>query len=226
MLRLPILARALRGYWWLPRSRGKILQILGGRYEPEQTAHFVRLVRPGATVIDVGAHAGYYTLLASILAGDSGSVWAFEPDPINARFLRDHMNVNHRRNVHVEQLAVSDARGSARFRHGTGSGTGRLDRDGDLDVGTVRLDDFCLEHSIKPSALKIDVEGGELAVLDGAADVIEATRPVIFLSTHSRAGHAECLRRLRAIGYTFQPIGAGDLDDAREVLGIPNGSRG
>jgi FkbM family methyltransferase len=226
LLRLPILARSLRGFWWLPRSRGKILQILGGRYEPEQTAHFVRLVGPGATVIDIGAHAGYYTLLASILAGDSGSVWAFEPDPINARFLRDHMNVNHRRNVHVEELAVSDARGSARFRHGTGSGTGRLDRDGDLDVGTVRLDDFCREHAIRPSALKIDVEGGELAVLDGAAEVIESTRPVIFLSTHSRAGHEECLRRLRALGYTFQPIGAGGIDDAREVLGIPNGSHG
>ena len=54
MLRLPIMGRPLRGYWWLPSSRGKVLRVLRGTYEPEQTAHFVRWIGPGATVIDVG----------------------------------------------------------------------------------------------------------------------------------------------------------------------------
>src|SRR5689334_14548427 len=103
------MAHALRGYWWLPTSGGKVLRILGGTYEPEQTGHFIHFVRPGSTVLDIGAHVGYYTLLASMLAGDAGYVWAFEPEPHNAEFLRQHLAVNNCRNVHVEEAAVSDA---------------------------------------------------------------------------------------------------------------------
>jgi FkbM family methyltransferase len=226
MLRLPIVARTLRGYWWLPSSRGKLLRVLSGRYEPEQTAQFLRWVKPGATVIDVGAHVGYYTLLASVLVGETGSVWAFEPDPTNARFLRHHVDVNRCENAHVEELAVSDADGSSRFRFGTGSGTGRLDKDGQIDVRTIRLGQFCAARGIMPAALKIDVEGGEVAVLAGAAEIIAQSRPVIFLSTHSAAAHDKCLSMLRAAGYSIEQISGGDVESEREVLAVPSGRPG
>lgn len=221
MLRLPIMGRPLRGYWWLPSSRGKVLRVLRGTYEPEQTAHFVRWIRPGATVIDVGAHVGYYTLLASMLAGESGSVWAFEPEPTNAAFLRRHMYLNHCRNVHVEEVAVSSSSGQGRFVCGKGSGTGRLDKTGEMEVRTVRLADFCASRGIRPTALKIDVEGAEVEVLDGARDLIRSERPVIFLSTHSRAIHRQCLGLLRDDGYTLRPIVGADVDGATEILALP-----
>ena len=224
MLRLPIMARALRGYWWLPTSRGKVLRVLRGTYEPEQTAHFVRWVRPGATVVDIGAHVGYYTLLASMLAGESGSVWAFEPEPTNAAFLRRHLYLNNCRNVHVEQLAVSNIDGRAKFSHGTGSGTGHLDRGGDMEVRTVRLTDFCSSRRITPSAIKIDVEGAEEEVLEGAKELVMSARPVIFLSTHGPAIHKRCMSWLRSAGYTLSPILGGSIDDAAEILGIPEGA--
>ena len=224
MLRLPIMARPLRGYWWLPASRGKVLRVLRGTYEPEQTAHFVRWVRPGATVIDIGAHVGYYTLLASMLAGESGSVWAFEPEPTNAAFLRRHMYLNNCRNVQVEELAVSNTNGHARFLCGKGSGTGHLDRTGDMEVRTVRLEDFCAARGITPSAIKIDVEGAEAAVLDGAKELILRARPVIFLSTHGPAMRAQCLHWLREAGYALQPILGGSIEDAAEILALPEGT--
>lgn len=224
MLRLPIMGRPLRGYWWLPSSRGKVLRVLRGTYEPEQTAHFVRWIGPGATVIDVGAHVGYYTLLASMLAGDSGSVWAFEPEPTNAAFLRQHMYLNHCNNVHVEEVAVSNASGRARFVCGKGSGTGHLDGSGDMEVRTVRLADFCAARGIKPSALKIDVEGAETEVLEGARELIRSSRPVIFLSTHGPALHRQCLSWLRDDGYSVHPILGGDIDDATEILALPDGA--
>ena len=87
-LRFPILAGPLRGRWWLPATRGKLLRIYLGTYEREQTALFRELIRPGHTVLDVGAHVGYYTVLASALAGPRGAVWAFEPNPANAGCLR------------------------------------------------------------------------------------------------------------------------------------------
>ena len=218
------MARPLRGYWWLPASRGKVLRVLRGTYEPEQTAHFVRWVRPGATVIDIGAHVGYYTLLASMLAGESGSVWAFEPEPTNAAFLRRHMYLNNCRNVQVEELAVSNTTGHARFLCGKGSGTGHLDRTGDMEVRTVRLEDFCAARGITPSAIKIDVEGAEAAVLDGAKELILRARPVIFLSTHGPAMRAQCLHWLREAGYALQPILGGSIEDAAEILALPEGT--
>jgi FkbM family methyltransferase len=224
VLRLPIMARPLRGYWWLPTSRGKVLRVLRGTYEPEQTAHFLRWVRPGATVIDIGAHVGYYTLLASMLAGETGSVWAFEPEPTNAAFLRRHTYLNNCRNVHVEELAVSNSDGNARFLCGKGSGTGHLDQTGDMEVRTVRLTEFCAERGISPSALKIDVEGAEAAVLEGAKELILKSRPVIFLSTHGPAAHAHCLEWLRAAGYSLRPILGGRIEDAAEILALPDGA--
>ncbi|HEU0298322.1 MAG TPA: FkbM family methyltransferase [Longimicrobium sp.] len=217
-MRLPIIGGALRGRWWLPASRGKVLRILNGTYEREQTRLFQEHIRPGATVLDVGAHVGYYTLLAAVLAGESGRVHAFEPNPQNADFLRRHVRINRLGNVRVEQAAVSDRAGAARFDFGTGSGTGHLAQGGALEVRTIRLDDYCAEHGLAPAAVKIDVEGAEVSVLEGARRMLERHRPVIFLSTHGTEVHAASLAFLRGLGYRVSPILGGDVESTTEVL--------
>ncbi len=222
-MRLPILAGALRGRWWLPASRGKVLRILNGTYEREQSRLFRELLRPGDTVLDVGGHVGYYTLLSSVLVGERGTVWAFEPNPRNAGFLRRHAEINGRRNVRVTQAAVSDREGTARFDFGTGSGTGHLAEGGALEVRTVALDEFCREHALRPSAVKIDVEGAELAVLRGGEETLRRDRPVIFLSTHGAEVHRGCTAWLRERGYALRPILGTDLETAAEVLCTPEG---
>ncbi|HEX2166776.1 MAG TPA: FkbM family methyltransferase [Longimicrobiales bacterium] len=217
-MRLPIIAGPLRGRWWLPQSRGKILRILGGSYEPEQTQLFQQQIPAGATVFDVGAHVGYYTLLSAVLTGPRGRVFAFEPNPVNHTFLQRHVTLNRLANVTVENAAVSDRNGTAAFAFGTGSGTGRLDAGGKLEVRTLRLDDFCRAQDVRPGFIKIDVEGAELHVLRGAAENIEAHHPVIFLSTHGPQVHSECLAWLRERNYALHPIAGADLQTASEVL--------
>lgn len=220
-MKAPILAGPLRGRWWLPASRGKLLRIYLGTYEPEQTGLFERHVRPGDTVLDVGAHVGYYTVLSAVLAGPSGAVWSFEPNPTNAGFLRRHVEINGLAQVRVEQAAVSDAEGTARFDFGTGSGTGHLSSEGAIEVRTLRLDDVCAAHGIVPRAIKIDVEGAEAAVLEGGVKTIESARPVIFLSTHGPEPHAACVAWLRGRGYALAPIVAGSVETASELLCTP-----
>lgn len=220
-MRLPIIAGRLRGRWWLPGSRGKILRILNGTYEREQTRLFEQHVRPGATVLDVGAHVGYYTLLSAVLAGPSGRVHAFEPNPKNADFLRRHVRINRLDSVRVEQAAVSDREGTARFDFGTGSGTGHLADAGALEVRTLRLDDYCAQHALAPAAVKIDVEGAEMSVLQGARETLARHRPVIFLSTHGPEVHRASLAYLRELGYHVAPILGGDVEATTEVLATP-----
>lgn len=220
-MRFPIIAGPLRGCWWLATSRGKVLRILNGTYEPAQTRLFTTTVRPGDTVLDIGAHAGYYALLASVLTGEHGTVWAFEPDARNFAFLEKHARINHRSNIRPQPLAVSDTNGMARFGVGTGSGTGHLTDTGTLEVQTVRLDDFCQSRSIRPAVVKIDVEGAEGAVLDGARELLSAARPVLFLSTHGPDVHRYCLRLLSELGYGLQPIVGSNVERATELLCSP-----
>ena len=220
-MRLPILAGALRGSWWLPLSPGKVARVLLGSYEPEQTALFRERLRPGDTLLDVGAHVGYYSLLAARLVGERGAVWSFEPNPSNCEWLRRHVRLNGLGHVRVEQVAVSDEAGTARFAFGGGSGTGRLAHDGSEEVRTIALDHFCGERDIRPNAVKIDVEGGELRVLAGARRILTTMRPVLFLSTHGAEIHRECLRALEALDYDARPIVGKDLSSTTEVIAIP-----
>jgi FkbM family methyltransferase len=215
---------ALRGRWWLPESRGKVLRILGGTYEPEQTALFVKHLPTGGTVLDVGAHVGYYTLLSSVLVGPAGRVFAFEPNPANQRFLKRHAAVNGCANVTVVESAVSDATGTARFDFGSGSGTGHLAEGGAIEVRTVTLDEFCGREGLKPDAVKIDVEGAEAGVLRGGEATITSARPVVFLSTHGAEVHRRCLAWLRERGYALSPILGGDVETTTEVLCLPSGA--
>lgn len=196
--------------------------MLTGRYEPEQTESFVNHVRPGDTVLDVGAHAGYYTLLASRLVGAEGRVWAFEPEPRNVRYLRGNVEANGRANVRVEPSAVSDVEGSARFGAGTGSGTGRLTAGGEHEVRTVTLDGVCEREGLVPTALKVDVEGAEERVFRGADETLRSARPVIFLSTHGPELRRACLDRLERAGYRTRAFGGEGEGDPADFLCLPD----
>lgn len=222
-MRVPIVRGRMRGMWWHVGSGGKVLRVLGGTYEPEQTAAFERWISPGDTLLDVGAHVGYYTLLSSLLVGPGGAVHAFEPDPRNFRFLGKHVAANGLGNVQVVEAAVSDRAGTARFEFGSGSGTGHIADAGGIEVRTTRVDDFVAERGISPSAFKVDVEGAEVRVLEGAAGTIRRCLPVIFLSTHGPEVHRRSLELLRAAGYRFEAIIGGDVESTSEVLCLPPG---
>jgi len=216
--RLPILAGLLRGWFWLPASGGKTLRVMLGTYEAEQTALFDRLVGPGDVVFDVGAAMGYYTLLAAKSVGRQGRVIAFEPEPKNMAFLRQHVAANRLKNVSAHQSAVGDHQGTAHFGRGRGSGTGRVVDGGELVVSMGRLDDIVEEQGESPTHIKIDVEGLELQVLRGSQATLARSRPTIFLSTHGPEVHEACCQFLNEMDYVLEPIGQENLCDATEIL--------
>ena len=127
------------------------------------------MIAPGDCVLDIGANAGYYTLLASRSVGPMGRVFAFEPLPLNLQFLREHIRLNGLVNVTVVRKAVSDRQGTARFAAGQSPLMGRLSSQGEMEIETVTIDGL-VEGGVVPGpqALKIDVEGAEESVLAGA----------------------------------------------------------
>jgi len=150
---------------------------------------FRREIAPGNLVLDVGANLGAYTLLFGHWVGATGRVVAFEPAPEPRRGLERHVALNGMAGrVVVRAEAVSAAKGTARFG-GTGpNGHDRLtdSTEGSFEVTTTSIDAFCEETRTRPHLIKVDVEGAELAVLQGARETIRAAGPglKLFVEMH------------------------------------------
>ncbi len=220
---VPILQGRLRGKRWIAGSFNHGCWL--GSYEHDKVLRFQETVKPGHVVFDVGAHVGYYTLLASELAGPHGQVIALEPLPRNLRYLHEHLRLNSVQNVRVIEAAVSDRSGTARFRIVPDSSMGAVTSDASADaieVETVSLDDLFARGEIPaPNVLKIDVEGAEASVLAGAEKVIAEARPAIFLATHGAELHEKCCDVLSGFGYQVTPIGGQSIESCDEILALP-----
>jgi FkbM family methyltransferase len=207
---MPILQGRMRGYRWIVGSSDHGCWL--GSYELEERKVFEGWVNPGSVVFDIGAHVGYYTLLASILVGAEGDVHAFEPLPQNLPFLYRHIEINRLKNVLVHEVAVSDRDGEAYFKVGSSRSTGQVSNSGEVEVQLISLDSRVKAGELPvPGYIKIDVEGAELAVLAGARALLTDHKPTLFLETHSAELHASCIELLSGIGYTLQPV-VGDRD--------------
>jgi FkbM family methyltransferase len=215
-LRVPILLGRLRGYRWIVRSGNHSCWI--GIYERSKQEIFAATIPPGATVFDVGAHAGFYTLLFARLVGPNGRVIAFEPSPRNLAFLRSHIELNRIGNVEIVDAAVSDTSGTGAFAERPSSYNGTLDSTGTIRVRMVRVDDLVVGGMLpSPTVIKIDVEGTEDLVLTGARSTLTSTNPTIFLATHGRDVDSRCVQLLDSMGYEVDPI-PGDPLEWRELI--------
>lgn len=215
---MPIKRGTLKGRKWHVATRSSFL---AGTYESDQTALFEQMLMEGDIVLDLGAHVGYYTVLASVLVGDTGQVIAFEPEPENLYFLHRHVKLNKCDNVTVIEACVADSSGECTFRR-EGTGTGHIDEAGALTVPVLSLDELLADGAIpRPDYMKIDVEGAELRVLQGACQLIADARPTIFLSVHGEQLRDDCSQFLKARGYQLRPIVIRESSAAPEILAVP-----
>ncbi len=215
-LQVRILQGRLRGKKWIvgAGTHGYWL----GSYENEKQKIFAKYVRVGDTVYDIGAHTGYYSLLASMLVGQQGKVYAFEPLPRNVQFLREHLRANLVNNVQIMPFAISNWSGVARFSNGNSSFQGHLSPEGEIEVPVVSLDELWKKGElVSPQVIKIDVEGAEFSVLTGATRLIQSSRPIIFLATHKTEIHYQCKAWLKSAGYQVSILNSPD-----EILALPN----
>ncbi len=161
---------------------GMVIAAMDGRIShPGITQAFCEVIRPGHTVIDGGAHVGFYTLLAAKLLKSQGLVVAFEPDPRNFALLQANVALNGLSRVsHLEQKALSNADGELDFWvSANDSMIGSLVELPGLQqsgtrVAATRLDDYLTSQNIgKVDVIKLDLEGAEALALQGMRHSLE-----------------------------------------------------
>lgn len=152
-----------------------------GWFEPFETLLVQRLVSPGDTVVDVGANIGYYTLQFARLVGETGQVFAFEPDPRNFALLEQNVWQNGYRNVTLVRAAVTARPGSVRLHlNADNRGDHRIYASEPgrqaIDVEAVALDDYFSEKCGRLDLVKIDVQGAEAGVFLGMRGLVAEHR--------------------------------------------------
>ena len=195
---IPVLER-MKGFQTMPDDPFWFrMELLTDRHEPETAAQLRQLIKPGMTVLDIGAHVGYYACLASSLVGDTGRVIAFEPHPRNHRYLIH--NTADRDNVTRLQVALAEAEGTAELHdYLMMSASGSLHYDeqirdvqlqqmSDSDfaprgkhfkpqtftVRTAPVDKLLDEQDIeRVDVVKMDIEGAEMGALRGMQQTIQ-----------------------------------------------------
>ncbi|MER5785503.1 FkbM family methyltransferase [Streptomyces mobaraensis] len=164
-----------------------------GFVDYDLTAFLLSHLRPGATVLDVGAHIGYYTVLAAALTGPGGTVRAFEPTPSTLTVLR--RNAGRFPGVRVVPAAVWSRRDElVLYDHGLGYSAYNSAFEARLPEAvraripsvpftaeTVALDDYVRAEGLTPDFVKIDAESAEAHVLAGMRELLAGGRPVVSL---------------------------------------------
>lgn len=170
-------AVVVNGFTLFLDKRDSLNLSLNSNYEPEETKFVRETVTPGQTVVDIGANIGYYTCLMSKLVGESGKVYAFEPDKENFQLLRKNVETNGLRNVILENKAVADRTRELNLFYSNDKGDQRTydTRDGrpSIPVYAVSLDDYFRQRGQSIGFIKMDIQGSEGEALLGMREVLQ-----------------------------------------------------
>jgi FkbM family methyltransferase len=147
---------------------------------------FVRqeLIRDGMVAIECGAHHGAQSILLSRWVGQCGKVIVVEPMPDNVEILKKNIKLNNLHNITVIEKAAGPSNGSVFMKKRSNAAVASVGGGKTIKVESISLDEISTTLGVIPSLLKIDVEGFEYKILEGAERIL-STHPMIFLEVHT-----------------------------------------
>ena len=188
-------------------------------YEPE-FRFLSRWLREGETFVDAGANCGVYTFAAAGIVGDNGLVLAFEPGHELFTVLQKSVSLNNSKHVHLFEAGLSNTTGTAKlYAHPHGASSFSLGRSSEnpdgvsFEIQVRRLDDVLAAEQVqKVDCIKMDVEGAEELILQGAPLLFERCKPRVIFEVNTTAIAALGLKTdgawnfLQSRGYEFFTI--------------------
>lgn len=200
------------------------------KIDPQEITYIRRNLRPGDIAVDIGCHKGAYAYWMRKSVGETGQVFAFEPQTKLYTYLREIFQLQQYTNVQLENIGFSDQTGTVHFYiPDTAKGDSPGARIGQLDDGTsyrevsidvTTLDQYFLAAGICPQLIKIDVEGHERYVLQGGRKLLQQCRPKLIMECENRHLEGESIldvfQLLLDIGYQGYFFKGNDLQPLAE----------
>lgn len=159
--------------------------VLIRNYEPDKQLTFKLFLKENNVFFDIGANVGLHSYYVSKNI-PSVDIYSFEPLPENAEYIRQTIKANSFTKINLIECAVSSKSGETYFETNTDNSRGNITNSPkDLKVKLISLDDFTQNKNVYPDVLKIDVEGAEGEVLEGARKLIASHKPIFIIELHS-----------------------------------------
>lgn len=218
---------------------------IGGCIEPNEFAFIDSFLKPGMVFVDIGANEGFFSVFASRRVGAMGKLIAFEPSSREVERLRANLSLNNISNVRVETCALANASGTAELRiceyghegqNTLGNFAYNVQQSGTQVVQLCSLDEYLDSHPVdRLDFIKMDVEGAEQKVLEGARRTLAKFKPVVLLELNDKAlkfQNASCesvVNVLRSMDYaiynfcsrTGQPVLATGSQYSENIIAAP-----
>jgi FkbM family methyltransferase len=183
-----------------------------GFFDPSVCHMMLDCVQPGDAIFDVGSHFGFFSIFASVLAGENGQVHCFEPTPSTFEMLSQ--NTSALKNVRRNNCAASEHAGEMPLRDFglkycafNTLGDARLEEAPPsrlIDVQVIALDDYCAKNRVFPQFVKIDAENSELQVLHGLQKTLKSSSRIALAIEVSEESFPHVQNFLATFGLTAQ----------------------
>jgi len=164
-----------------------------GNHEAEVQQLLATVLRPGMVYYDAGANVGFFAVIAARLVGPSGQVVCFEPLPANARQIEYNAHLNGFSNIVVRPEALGGNNRLEVFQTSAEPTWGSLatvgkppdQASGQISVSVRTLDSLKAAEGLRaPDIIKMDIEGAEVEALEGAAETLKSSRPLLVIELH------------------------------------------
>jgi FkbM family methyltransferase len=223
---------------WMQLDMRELVQetlLLDGIWEPKTTQYLCSSLTFGHVFMDIGANAGYFSLLASRCVGQAGKVLAVEPNPAMAKQLRQNTERSGLTNVDIAEAACFDSVEVRDLYIGNPYNTGNSSLSGNnlawtksVEVACTTVDLLVEKHGLqRVDLVKIDVEGAELQVLRGMSATLKRLRPKIITELSSSLLEAFSVtldtvqEYFRDIGYSVTPLEEDCMGRTTNYLCVP-----
>lgn len=197
--------------------------LYSGGFEQQELNFFMKSLKPGDIFLDIGANGGLYSVIASKIVSPTGAVYAFEPGKYELNLLSRNISLNLCKNITVIDKAVGNTSGFVKFAVSHDGAMSSLQETNHPNqsikewqlVNMISLDEFIQQSQIeKVDFIKIDVEGAEYLVFQGAERVLKSNERLTILfegceSTSRGFGYStkDLIDKVRDIGLTVYYFG-------------------